>query len=67
MPSVVAGALLVCLYSLSHFGTPAILGTGVGIYTIPTMIYELIHQSAGASLRYARLRSFPSFSSSPLR
>ena len=48
MPSVVAGALLVCLYSLSHFGTPAILGTGVGIYTIPTMIYELIHQSAGS-------------------
>ena len=48
MPAVVAGALLVCLYSLSHFGTPAILGTEVGIYTIPTMIYELIHQSAGS-------------------
>lgn len=48
MPAVVAGALLVCLYSLSHFGTPAILGTEAGIYTIPTMIYELIHQSAGS-------------------
>lgn len=48
MPAVVAGALLVCLYSLSHFGTPAILGTEVGIYTISTMIYELIHQSAGS-------------------
>ena len=48
MPAVVAGALLVCLYSLSHFGTPAILGTEVGIFTIPTMIYELIHQSAGS-------------------
>ena len=48
MPAVVAGALFVCLYSLSHFGTPAILGTEVGIYTIPTMIYELIHQSAGS-------------------
>ena len=48
MPAVVAGALLVCRYSLSHIGTPAILGTEVGIYTIPTMIYELIHQSAGS-------------------
>ena len=59
MPSVVAGALLVCLYSLSHFGTPAILGTGVGIYTIPTMIYELIHQSAGsfAAIRAATVLS----------
>ena len=55
----VAGALLVCLYSLSHFGTPAILGTGVGIYTIPTMIYELIHQSAGsfAAIRAATVLS----------
>ena len=59
MPSVVAGALLVCLYSHSHFGTPAILGTGVGIYTIPTMIYELIHQSAGsfAAIRAATVLS----------
>ena len=59
MPAVVAGALLVCLYSLSHFGTPAILGTEVGIYTIPTMIYELIHQSAGsfAAIRAATVLS----------
>ncbi len=48
LPAVVSGALLVCLYSLAHFGTPAILGTEVGIYTIPTKIYELIHQSAGS-------------------
>ena len=59
MPAVVAGALLVCLYSLSHFGTPAILGTEVGIYTIPTMIYELSHQSAGsfAAIRAATVLS----------
>ena len=59
MPAVVAGALLVCLYSLSHFGTPAILGTEVGIYIIPTMIYELIHQSAGsfAAIRAATVLS----------
>ena len=30
MPSIVAGALLVALYSLAHFGVPAILGTEVG-------------------------------------
>jgi iron(III) transport system permease protein len=48
MPSIVAGALLVALYSLAHFGVPAILGTEVGIYNIPTKIYEQIHQSAGS-------------------
>ncbi|MBF0528751.1 MAG: iron ABC transporter permease [Deltaproteobacteria bacterium] len=48
MPSIVAGALLIALYSLAHFGVPAILGTEVGIYNIPTKIYEKIHQSAGS-------------------
>ena len=48
MPSILAGALLVALYSLAHFGVPAILGTEVGIYNIPTKIYEKIHQSAGS-------------------
>lgn len=48
LPSIVAGALLIALYSLSHFGVPAILGTESGIYVIPTKIYEKIHQSAGS-------------------
>lgn len=48
MPSILAGALLVALYSLAHFGVPAILGTEVGIYNIPTKIYERIYQSAGS-------------------
>lgn len=48
LPSIVAGALLVALYSLAHFGVPAILGTEVGIYNIPTKIYERIYQSAGS-------------------
>ena len=48
LPSIAAGALLVALYSLSHFGVPAILGTEVGIYNIPTKIYEKIHQSGGS-------------------
>lgn len=48
MPSILAGALLVALYSLAHFGVPAILGAEAGIYNIPTKIYEKIHQSAGS-------------------
>lgn len=48
MPSILAGALLIALYSLAHFGVPAILGTEVGIYNIPTKIYEKIHQSGGS-------------------
>ena len=48
MPSIVAGALLVCLYSLAHFGVPSILGTERGIYNIPTKIYERIYASGGS-------------------
>lgn len=48
MPSIAAGALLVCLYSLAHFGVPAILGTEKGIYNIPTKIYERIYASGGS-------------------
>ena len=53
MPSILSGALLICLYSMAHFGTVAVLGIEVGIYNIPTLIYEKIHQSAGsfASIR----------------
>lgn len=48
LPSVVSGALLIALYSMAHFGTVAVLGVEVGIYNIPTLIYEKIHQSAGS-------------------
>ncbi len=48
MPSIISGALLVALYSLSHFGVPAILGTEKGIYNIPTKIYERIYASGGS-------------------
>jgi iron(III) transport system permease protein len=48
MPSILSGALLIALYSLAHFGVPAILGAEAGIYNIPTKIYEKIHQSAGS-------------------
>ncbi len=47
MPSILAGALLVALYSLAHFGVPAILGTERNIFIIPTKIYEKIYASGG--------------------
>ena len=55
MPSIMSGALLIMLYSMAHFGTVAVLGAETGIYNIPTLIYEKIHQSAGsfASIRTA--------------
>ncbi len=48
MPSILSGALLIMLYSMAHFGTVAVLGIEIGIYNIPTLIYEKIHQSAGS-------------------
>lgn len=48
MPSIMSGALLIMLYSMAHFGTVAVLGIEQGIYNIPTLIYEKIHQSGGS-------------------
>lgn len=48
MPSIISGALLIMLYSMAHFGTVAVLGIENGIFNIPTLIYERIHQSAGS-------------------
>ena len=48
MPSILSGSLLIMLYSMAHFGTVAVLGIETGIYNIPTLIYEKIHQSAGS-------------------
>ena len=48
LPSILSGSLLIMLYSMAHFGTVAVLGIEVGIYNIPTLIYEKIHQSAGS-------------------
>ncbi|MEG2140593.1 MAG: iron ABC transporter permease [Bilophila sp.] len=52
-PSIMSGSLLIVLYSMAHFGTVAVLGMENGIFNIPTLIYEKIHQSAGsfASIR----------------
>ncbi len=48
LPSILSGSLLIMLYSMAHFGTVAVLGIEAGIYNIPTLIYERIHQSAGS-------------------
>jgi iron(III) transport system permease protein len=48
LPSILSGALLIMLYSMAHFGTVAVLGIENGIFNIPTLIYEKIHQSAGS-------------------
>ena len=48
LPSILSGALLIMLYSMAHFGTVAVLGLENGIYNIPVLIYERIHQSGGS-------------------
>ncbi|NMQ04261.1 iron ABC transporter permease [Candidatus Accumulibacter phosphatis] len=48
LPSILSGSLLIMLYSMAHFGTVAVLGSEAGIYNIPTLIYERIHQSGGS-------------------
>ena len=48
LPSILSGALLIMLYSMAHFGTVAVLGIENGIYNIPVLIYERIHQSGGS-------------------
>lgn len=47
LPAISAGALLILISSLSHFGVPSILGFSQNIYTLPTKIYQLINRSAG--------------------
>jgi len=48
LPAIAAGAMLILISSLSHFGVPAILGFSQNIFTLPTKIYQLIRRSAGS-------------------
>lgn len=48
VPAIAAGAMLILISSLSHFGVPAILGFSSGIFTLPTKIYELIYRASGS-------------------
>lgn len=47
-PAISAGALLILISSLAHFGVPAILGFSKQIYTLPTVIYALIDRAGGS-------------------
>lgn len=47
-PAISAGALLILISSLAHFGVPSILGFSQGIYTLPTRIFALISRSGGS-------------------
>jgi iron(III) transport system permease protein len=47
LPAIAAGAMLIMISSLSHFGVPAVLGYSANIFTLPTKIYHLILRSAG--------------------
>jgi len=40
--------MLIMISSLSHFGVPAILGFSQNIFTLPTMIYQLIRRTSGS-------------------
>ena len=46
-PAISAGALLILISSLAHFGVPSILGFSKNIYPLPTKIYALIARSGG--------------------
>lgn len=48
VPAIAAGAVLILISSLSHFGVPAILGFSNNIFTLPTKIYELINRAGGS-------------------
>ena len=47
-PAISAGALLILISSLAHFGVPSILGFSQGIYTLPTRIFAVISRSGGS-------------------
>ena len=48
VPAISAGALLILISSLAHFGVPAILGFSQGIFTLPTRIFAVIARSGGS-------------------
>ena len=52
-PAISAGALLILISSLAHFGVPAILGFSKQIYTLPTVIYACIDRAGGSLVAMA--------------
>lgn len=48
LPAISAGALLILISSLAHFGVPSILGFSQGIFTLPTQIFDTIQRAEGS-------------------
>lgn len=48
IPAISSGMLLVLITSLSNYGIPAMLGFSQSIFTLPTMIVELMNRAGGS-------------------
>lgn len=48
VPAISSGMLLVLITSLSNYGIPAMLGFSQNIFTLPTMIVELMNRAGGS-------------------
>ena len=48
IPAISSGMLLVLITSLSNYGIPSMVGYSKGIFTLPTMIVELMNRSGGS-------------------
>ncbi|MBE6124816.1 MAG: iron ABC transporter permease [Erysipelotrichaceae bacterium] len=48
VPAISSGVLLVLITSLSNYGIPSMVGYSKGIFTLPTMIVELMNRSGGS-------------------
>ena len=48
IPAISSGMLLVLITSLSNYGIPSLLGFSQNIFTLPTMIVELMNRAEGS-------------------
>lgn len=48
IPAISSGMLLILITSLSNYGIPAMLGFSQNIFTLPTMIVELMNRAGGS-------------------
>ncbi|MBQ4253977.1 MAG: iron ABC transporter permease [Erysipelotrichaceae bacterium] len=48
IPAISSGMLLVLITSLSNYGIPSLLGFSKNIFTLPTMIVELMNKAEGS-------------------
>lgn len=53
VPSILSGAMLAFLYTLTNFGVPALLGMRARIFVLTTRIYSYVHRGDFAGIRLA--------------